>query len=290
MPLYVYESPLPVYEIDLAAADWDEMTADPYTTRTAPATLTIGGGKPRQGTARLRGGSSRDLLKPSLQFRLDEPDEGEARVVVLRAEWVDKTMLRNHLSMELLRRSTWLPASATEFVHGRVNGRPKGLMLRTERLDDDFLEARGLDENAALYEADPPAGIKGGANLMPADPAVYETLYEKQVGPPGYDDLIALIDAAIPGGDVAAAVSVDDLVPLLAFWAVIQDADHVRKNYDLFRNPAFLSGRFVFIPWDLDLTWGHLWTEAEDVMDETIFVDLDPRTGSSAVTPGSRTA
>jgi hypothetical protein len=56
--------------------------------------------------------------------------------------------------------------------------------------------------------------------------------------------------------------------------AAIQNVDHVRKNYYLYRDPAGARG-WQILPWDLDLSFGHLWSEEAGVLDETIHSDAD---------------
>jgi spore coat protein CotH len=54
--------------------------------------------------------------------------------------------------------------------------------------------------------------------------------------------------------------------------AVIQNHDHIRKNYYLYRDPTN-DGRWRIFPWDLDLTFGHLYTDDGDTREEDIFTD-----------------
>jgi spore coat protein CotH len=54
---------------------------------------------------------------------------------------------------------------------------------------------------------------------------------------------------------------------------VIQNHDHIKKNYYLYRNPDETDDRWTIFPWDLELTFGHLWTEEMDVLDEQLFTD-----------------
>jgi hypothetical protein len=61
----------------------------------------------------------------------------------------------------------------------------------------------------------------------------------------------------------------------------MQSQDNVRKNYYLYRDPAGPLG-WVVLPWDLDLSFGHLYTEAGGVLDEAITIDGDPFVGALA--------
>jgi hypothetical protein len=68
-------------------------------------------------------------------------------------------------------------------------------------------------------------------------------------------------------------LKLDELLAYFATMAVLQNYEHIRKNYYLYRDLTGPDRRWELFPWDLDMTFGHLWTEANDVLDEQIFVD-----------------
>ncbi|MBZ0233530.1 MAG: CotH kinase family protein [Deltaproteobacteria bacterium] len=278
-----YATRLPVWELTIDPAHLDAMEADPFDDLKVPATVTIDG-TALATTVRLHGGTSRDFPKKSFRFDLGAGlDLDGANHLILRAEWADKTLVRNWLAFELLRAGTWLPASGTELVHFRINERFYGVMNHVERIDRDFLRARGMSANGSMYEADPPREAAPG-DLTPLPPEQYPITYQLRAGANGYDDLRRLVEEVLrrPPGDFEATltdeIEVDDVLVYLAALAVIQNHDHVRKNYYLHRDPASPVG-WRFLPWDLDLSFGHLYTEEDDVQDERIFVDGDPFVG-----------
>ncbi len=59
----------------------------------------------------------------------------------------------------------------------------------------------------------------------------------------------------------------------MAVMAVIQNHDHIKKNYYLYRDPESPDDRWVVFPWGLELTFGHLWSEENGVLDEAIITD-----------------
>lgn len=285
--LFSYAPRLPVWELSLAPEDLDWMNEDPYEQREAPATLRTPVGE-WPGTLRLRGGSSREFIKKSFRFDLEDgelPDGSDT--VVLRAEWRDKTQLRNLLALDLIRAATWLPAPRPEPVALRINGEPYGAMLRVDRIDGTFLEREGLRGGGNLYEADPPNShsVPGG-NLTPLlDPADYPIVYDEHSGDGHHRDLRDLIEVELAAnGDEGTqalwdSVAVEDAAVMLAIWTLLQDHDHIRKNYYLYRDPGGIDDRFLPIPWDLDLTFGHLWSEEEDIFDESVTWDSEPLVG-----------
>lgn len=285
--LAAYTPRLPVWEIDVDPLALDAMEADPFADVEAPATLKTPDGS-YVGQLRLRGGSSREYRKKSFRFDIEDGTlPNGSGTVVLRAEWRDKTQLRNLLALDLIRAATWLPAPEAAPISLRLNGEGYGAMLHVDRVDGDFLDREGLDRDGHLYEADPPNShsVPGG-NLTPLpDPSHYPIVYQEQEGRGGHLDLRDLIETELlASGEEGAqalwdSVSVEDAAVMLAIWALIQDHDHVRKNYYLFHDPYAVDDRWLPIPWDLDLTFGHLWNETDDIFGEEIRVDGDPLTG-----------
>lgn len=283
-----YETNLPIWEIQTSPEDWESLIAgDPAEYTRVPVTLVLEGVS-YAAQMRLHGGSTRWYAKKSWRIDLEADETGDSVELpdgsdhlVLRAEYPDKTMLRNYLSSQMLRSGTWVPASRVEPVHLRVNGEFYGLMQRAERIDGDFLASRGLNNDGQLYEADPPHTLLGpGGNLTPLDPDLYEQVYQHHRGPIEYTDLIELIEQTLsPGGvdaeqPIADSVAVGEVLAYAAVEALIQNQDHLRKNYYLYRDAAASDeGGWRFLPWDMDLTWGHLWSEENDILGEEITTD-----------------
>ncbi|MCO4768519.1 MAG: CotH kinase family protein [Deltaproteobacteria bacterium] len=288
--LFGFESQLPLWRLETTAEDWQTLrTSASGTDRVrVPVGLEVDG-EAFTGTVRLHGGSSVEFSKKSFRIDLGEDDDGEQQVLpsgsdhlILRAEYADKTMLRNWLSFDVARNGTWLPASRIQPVHLRVNGAFYGLMMHTERVDADWLERRGLDRDGQLYEADPPLALSSpGGNLTPQpDLDTYQQVYQHHRGTIEYEDLVGLIEDRLspegveyglpPGEEIA----VSDLLAYTAVMSVVQNQDHLRKNYYLYRDRRSADeSRWQAVLWDMDLTWGHLWTAENDVLDEGITWD-----------------
>lgn len=278
-----YPPQLPVFQVTVEPNDLDEILDHPDERIKIPGVLTVEG-ESYETTMRIHGGSSRYYPKQSFRFDLGAglalPDTHDH--IILRAEWNDKTMLRNFLGLETIRDATWLHTPRAELVHLRVNQRYYGAMWRVERVGGDFLRTRGLNhETAILYEADPPleCSIPGG-NLTPlSSEEEYRCVYDLKKGETDYADLRELIEwtLLLPEGDFEAIandeINVNDALVYWAVMAVIQNHDHIRKNYYLYRDPDRDDDRWIIIPWDLELTFGHLWTEENDVLDEGIYTD-----------------
>ena len=248
---------------------------------------------------RLRGGSSRAFPKKSFRITFDSgvPHPGINRKINLRAEFNDRTTLRNFLAVQTLRRLTAVPAPSARFVRLTVNGAYYGLMAEVDVVDEHFLEAQGLAPDAPTYEADPPVTLsdQGAGALVPLpDRSLYAQVYDKKVGPSSdYGDLVGLIEGAIwpdylssrAGGPAAARigsrVDVGEYLDYLAAMALLQNYDHIRKNYYLSLLPRPQGApRWVAIAWDMDLTFGCLWDEgAMNTLCDAQTFDADPARG-----------
>ena len=278
-----YAPQLPIWEMAIDPSDLEEIVDDPYERIKVPAVLTVDG-TAYETEVRLHGGSSRGYPKKSFRFDLG-PDltlEDTHDHIILRAEWNDKAMLRNFLGLEVFRNATWIPASEAEIVHFRINNRYYGAMWHVERIGGDFLRLRGLNNTtASMYEADPPSSCwTPGGDLTPVDDlATYQCIYDHKQGDILYDDLIDLIENTLQLSDDAfedtinQVLDVNEYLLYMATMAVIQNHDHIKKNYFLYRDPGVEDDRWVVFPWDMELTFGHLWSEENDVLEEAIYTD-----------------
>lgn len=277
--------PLPAWALTIDPARLAELVADPHANRYVDATVTAAGVS-HPARVRLHGGTSRDFVKKSFRIDLPEGDSIDGRRhLILRGEWNDKSLLRTYLAYELFRTATWLPTPRAEHVRLDLNGEFYGVMLHVERIDAEFLAARHLDRAGQLIEADPPLGGQPG-NLRPMPESSYSSVYEAHGDGPrdlaALRDLVERVLTLKPhafADEAARAIALDDVLVYLAGMAVLQNHDHVRKNYYLYR-PADASRGWMVLPWDLDLTFGHVWSPAEDVLGESIVTDADPFAGA----------
>ncbi len=285
--LWGFKSQLPIVEIFVDPPDFKKVLAKFKDKLWIPALARIEGQK-ASGKLRLHGGSSKEHPKKSLRLKLDSPGADGRQTMILRAEWSDRTLLRYWLGLQVFAAATAdLALTHSRFVHLRLNDRFHGVMLHVERIDSDFLVARGMSTQGSLYEADPPFTMSTpGGNLTPLDdPADYRVVYQQHAGKLDYDDLIALIEFALKWPDEKFISSIERVLPVeetlryLAVMAVIQNQDHIKKNYYLYRDLKSPDCRWHHVPWDLDISFGRLWTPENDILDDQIFVDGDPFAG-----------
>ena len=269
--------------ITVAPADYRTLRDDQYNPDlTVPCTVAADGvtyAGPT--TLAVHGGSSRDLPKLSFAVETASVDHpGYAEKMVLRAEYNDASSLRNMLGLELFRRSTNLPTSRTRFRRLYINGALFGLMVEVERVGYDFLALRGRDTSASMYESEPANAIAstGAGALVPVnDRALYMQAYDLKTGSvASVADVVYLIEQVLApdyyngqltGNFLARTrrqIHLDGYVNYLATNAVLQNKDHVRKNFYFSRQTVGGRLAWEFYPWDLDLTQGCLWNDATD--------------------------
>ena len=291
--IYAYKTALPVWHIEMADGVFEQMLQQAYLKGFFPATLRVGTQAYPTVQIRLHGGTSVDLPKRSFRLNLgggSSLPDGRKRLI-LRGEYIDKSMLRTALSYQAFRQATWLPTPNAEFVHVRINKRFYGVMHLVDHIDGDYLKARGRNATGTLYEGDPPHELSNpGANLTPVFPATNDAkLYDKHLGPASLADLIALIEDVLLLPDVQLVKVLDlhykvrDWLEYAALMTVLQNHEHVRKNWYMYRDHAGKDGRFETLVWDLDVTWGHLWSEKNDVFDEAITTTALADKGSKKV-------
>jgi len=283
---YCVRESLPTWSVTLAPTDFQAILADPYAIKEVPCQLAVDDQAYADAcTIRVHGGASRDYPKKSFRIEYAQGKEhpGYSRKLTLRAEYNDASMLRNFLANEFFRQATDVPAARAHHVWLRVNDADYGLMLLVERVGEDFLEGWGRDRTAPMYECDPPLDLmrEGSGAFVPLpDEATYEATYDKKAGPDGtWADLRSLIEDAVwqdwlestrlqtTTRRTAPLIAVDRYLDYLAAMGVLQNHDHVRKNYVLSRQDDGSGPKWEFYPTDLDMTFGCLWDEAaQDVI------------------------
>ncbi len=291
--VYGYTTKLPVWHIEMPEATFAAMLADPYNKQYRACALRVGDTLYPEAEIRLHGGTSVDLVKRSFRINLKGgaalPD-GRKRLI-LRSEYIDKSMLRTAIGYDAFRSATWLPVPKAEFLHVRVGQRMYGVMQLVERLDADWLTSRGKNGKGTLYEGDPPHELSNpGANLTPLFPAdQYTKIYVKHEGPKGLADLVQLIESVLLLPDdklwqtLDLYLKVREWIEYAAMMAVLQNHEHIRKNWYMYRDHAGVDDRFELLTWDLDLTFGHLWSLEKDAFDEAIIADAPADKGSKKV-------
>jgi hypothetical protein len=196
------------------------------------------------------------------RFRIS-PDYKRMKDINLLTNYADKSKVRNTLAYE-----TW-HATGTAYhlawpVRVQKNGAFFSVADFVEDGDDRWLERIGLDPEGALYKA-------------------YDGLFSTAQGEKktrryeDKSDLKALIDALDLTGDALRAylydhVNLPAMADFVAALVIVSTTDCCHKNYYAYRDTNG-SGEWWYLPWDVDLTFGHNWTKAFNYFDETVYTE-----------------
>lgn len=210
-----------------------------------------------------RGDHIRKFAKKSYSINFGEYNKDfEGREIHLNAEYRDPSLIRNKLSFDFFQTiGSISPESKHVFLE--LNGKPKGIYLLLESVDDLFLQKRQLPYGPIFYATIYHANF---SLLTPRDnpKPCLRSGYEQKIGTEDDNrDLEMLIYKVntIPRSDFGQEIIkyVDIRKYLLWLCGVVctQNFDGFIHNYALYQNGE--TKLYEMIPWDYDATWGRDW-------------------------------
>ncbi|MCX6902710.1 MAG: CotH kinase family protein, partial [Verrucomicrobia bacterium] len=210
--------------------------------------------------ASLHGQSSSGFPKKSYNFDMNRggkivwrPDAPPLSDFAILSTYADRAHFRNVLNAQ---QYAWsgVPCHISFAVRMQMNGAFFSVANFIDGGDEELLERLGFDPDGALYKM-----YNNATNISGNEKKTRK--YE------GFDDLQALITACMQS-DVNARVTyaydnfnLPEMVNFLAGKSVPNDHDCCHKNYYLYRD-SNRTGEWHAFPWDMDLTWGHIWMSA----------------------------
>jgi hypothetical protein len=286
-----------VDRIDLivSGANWDRLWADPASKTEVEADAVIFGERVRRIGLRMKGNASLAASGEKKSWVLDFNAFDERQkfhnlsALLLHNNFGDPSLLREKLGYDLMA-FAGVPGGFTAFVEVWVDvagdaapARYLGIYLLVERPDRAYLANRfgRRNDGGNLYKAD--AFFEQGA----ADLAYYGDTIERYPRPRGriayrkmtneeeadYADIINLttvidgVDYATPEEFAAALEPVFNVDGFLRYMAVtwvtlnLDSYPYTGNNYYLYHDPG--SGRFEWLAWDLNSSWGLFAGDAE---------------------------
>jgi hypothetical protein len=222
---------------------------------------------------RLRGNTSRYAEKKSFKVSFNTYVPGRqwqgVEKLNLNGEHNDPAVIRAKVCWDMLRQMG-VPAPRANHVELYINGDYFGLYINVEHIDDEFVESRFGNKNGNLYKCLYPADLvyKG------ANPELYKQeywgrrAYELTINEDvdDYSDLAHFINilnntplASLPC-ELEKVFEVDNYLKALASDILSGNWDgpvYNKNNFYLYHNQA--SGKFEYIPYDLDNTLGIDW-------------------------------
>ncbi len=217
---------------------------------------------------RLRGNTSRFAEKKSFKVSMNSFIQGQKWLGLeklnLNGEHNDPSILRSFLSASLLREQNVI-SSRNSYVRLYINGEYKGLYYNVEHIDENFLDERFPgDDNGNLYKS------FWGADMTYLGPSqtAYVPYYELKTNKSSndYSGLISFLNTlnTCSNADFPCVIQqildVDLYLRTLVVEVLAGHWDghsYNKNNFYLYQRPS--DGRFVFIEYDMDNTFGIDW-------------------------------
>ena len=261
---------LPVFSVRCDTADLDRLTGEFWHDISIPATCTVME-QSYPCELSLRGRSTRYLPKKSWEIRFPDADNvlGAERIN-LNAEYLDSTMLRNHLSMRLYD-FLGISAPRTDYAQLYINGVYHGLFLQVEEVDEVFFARRGR-EASSLYKC--PVFMNGMAPLVFSGD--YRAVWVQRIGREHENteletlfSEIAYLDSTDFAEKIPGVLDIENVLRYFAAAVFLESYDCFAKNMYLFRDRQ--SGQFSIVPWDNDATFGNDWAGKRSAVSTRFF-------------------
>jgi len=205
----------------------------------------------------------------------------------------DKSHMRNMLAYETFR-DAGSPYHIAFPIRIQLNGAFFSDANYLERGDNTFLSRIGLDPNGAFYKMYNSFGScpSGGGDCTIASSEVLGTAAEKKTRKDeGNTDLVALLNGLQLTGTNQARyvydnVNIPEVVDYLAGMILTGDVDCCHKNYYLYRDTDG-TGEWQMFPWDLDLSFGRVWSTPLTYWDEVLHPDTGLYVGAGNSLPNA---
>jgi len=231
---------------------------------------------------RLRGNTSRRSRKKSFKISLNSYVENQEfyglKKINLNGEHNDPTICRSKLNWDLFNQME-IPSSRCLHTKLFINDIYMGLYVNVEEYNKFFLNSRYANSGGNLYKCRFPSDL----SYLGESPDLYkytimenERVYSLQTNEEDddYSDLAHLIDVInnTPNDtfedSLEANFNVWSYLKVLATEVLIGHWDNYwfnSNNYFLYNNPA--TGKFDYIPYDLDNTYGIWWNGIDETRD-----------------------
>jgi len=230
----------------------------------------------------IHGQSSRGFPKKSYNIDLNRghnfkwaPGQPRADDINLMTTYPDKAHMRNILAYETYR-DAGCPYHWVFPVRVQQNGEFWGTAHIMENGDEDWLIRLGLNSEGALYKMYNTFTSVGNAT---------SGIEKKTRKNEDSTDLVDLFNGISLSGEPLRQylydnVDVAQTVNFLAARVLTGDVDCCHKNYYLYRDTN-RSGEWQMWPWDVDLSFGRVWTSAMTYWDQTLNFNTSLFTGNN---------
>ncbi|MFI8684608.1 CotH kinase family protein [Rossellomorea sp. NPDC077527] len=249
---------LPLYELLFEKNDLRELQSDVWNDLPVPAHIKID-----QETYDIdicyRGSYTRELEKKSYYVEFVNPRTYDGKLDIhLNAELYDPSHFRNKLSLDFMR-DIGIHTPESQHIFLIQNGKPLGLYLQLESVDQIYLESRNLPLGPIYYATSNNANfsLKRKGKKKKSLLSGYQKKYGNEQEDEYLIDLVKTINTT-PSSSLSDVLpnllDVENYLKWLAGAVCTMNNDGFTHNYALYRNPE--NGLFSIIPWDYDATFG----------------------------------
>lgn len=229
----------------------------------------------------LHGQSSSGFPKKSYDFDFNEDNRFEwnaaankVKDINLLTTWGDKSKTHNTLTHETVAAvgsaAHWSYQVRIQQVTPANAALPNNHFFSIAEMledgDDDWLERIGRDPEGSLYKSYNDLSNSGG-------------LEKKTRKHENKADADAFILGLNPGTPLTTRrafaynnLDLPQCVSYLVGMVVTSSQDHGHKNYYVYRDTRG-TGEWSILPWDVDLSWGRNWTDAQGYFTDTIYTN-----------------
>jgi hypothetical protein len=223
---------------------------------------------------RLRGNTSRYSQKKSFKVSFNTFEPGRKFYGIekmnLNGEHNDPSVIRSRLCWEWLR-AAGVPAPRTTHSKVYINGNYYGLYVMVEHVDEEFVESRFDNNDGNLYMCLYPADLL----YLGTSPELYKLttgsrrVYELKTNTEydNYADFAKFIDVLNNSPleslecELGEIFNLNSYLKIMAMDVITGNWDgyiYNKNNFYLYKNTE--TGRFEYIPYDLDNTFGIDWS------------------------------
>lgn len=196
--------------------------------------------------------------------------------VNLLTTYPDKSKMRNILAYNTYR-DAGTPYHFVQPVQVQFNSAFLGDYHFLENGDDNYLKRVGLDPNGSLYKM---------YNSFEAADGEHKTRKAE-----GNGDLVEFWNGLGRSGAAQLAyiydnVNIAEVINYLAAMTITGNTDCCHKNYYFYRDTE-ITGEWMMLPWDQDLSFGRVWSGGPSYWDDTMHPDTPLRIGGGNRLPAA---
>jgi len=275
------------FHITVPAEDWKEMPVRPF--QYVSGTFRFKGKVYENVGIRMKGNSSASVRgdRKSFKVQFDRYDDKTGfhgiKKLNLHNGFRDPSLMREKLAWDLFR-AAGVPASRSNHVRlyvtvpGLFDNEYFGLYTNTEQVDKAFLRERFGDDSGNLFKVE---AVGESLAYRGRSPRRYERGFELKTNRAEKDisDLIGFLSVLNETPDnsfqteIEKVFNVDSFLWWLAVNTLLVNLDSyagVGHNFYLYHNTK--TGRFEFVPWDLNEAFGNFKTRSiEDMLNLDIY-------------------